>query len=517
MNNPSATLPDPLPHWRILLVEDNLGDADLIREIFDEEKDASLRRILHVSTLKDALKTLREGNFDAVILDLSLPDAFGVECIRAIRDSQQDVPIVVLTGVDDDRLAVACIAAGAHDYLRKSDTFAKDVRRAVGFAVARYHELVERSRAHALQMQLAAIVESSSDAIVTCSPDGLVMSWNRGAEKIFGNRRDDVIGRPLHQFIRGTQKDKPVELPRLGARKKNGKDSGSEVEIDCLGKDGALVTLAVIASRLRDMRGAFIGLAMIFRDVTESKRREHELRLRNSELMARERQMQALTGRLHSIREAERTRISHEVHDELGQMLTGVKMDLRWIYRRLEPLDVPAIVPITARIAEAEKMVDSTIETVQRIAIELRPSVLDAIGLGPAIRDEARRFEARASIAVEVRAQGWSEPCADVATTLFRIYQELMTNVARHAHATRVHVDIEATAEAWILRVEDDGIGMPSTAMDRPSSLGLLGIRERAASLGGIVSFGTKNNQGTVVTVTVPRVAQSRSDACATS
>lgn len=503
MNANTTLTPQHTKPWRILIVEDNPGDAVLVQEIFDDV-DVTIERLEHVTTLSAAIDKLGTSSFDAIILDLGLPDGFGIDCIRTIRATKRDVPIVVLTGVDDDRLAVACIAAGAHDYLRKNSTRAQDLRRAVGFAVARSHELAERNRAHAFQVQLAAIVESSSDAIFTCSSDGLVTSWNRGAEGILGYSRYEVLGKPLGNFIENLPQEANLVFSNLTVAADHDAASLGPTEIDCLTKSGQTVCLSVVASKLHDLRGAIVGIAVTLRDVTELKQREHELRLRNAELSARNRQMRALAKRLDSVREAERKRIAHEVHDELGQMLTGVKMDLRWIGRRLEPIELPSIVPVKARTQDAENLVDATISTVQRIAIELRPSVLDAIGLSSAIRDEARRFENRTSILVKVRAVGLREPPPDVATAFFRIFQELLTNVARHARATLVEVDFEEWQDVWLLRVTDDGVGMPMAALESTSALGLLGIRERAAALGGTAKFEIGAKKGTIVTIVAP-------------
>lgn len=501
---------------RILLVEDNPGDAVLVQEFFDDV-DVTIERLEHVTTLSAAIEKLETNPFDAVILDLGLPDGFGIECIRTIRAVARDVPIVVLTGVDENRLAVACIAAGAQDYLRKSSMRAQDLQRAVELAVARSHELAERNRVHTYQMQLAAIVESSSDAIFTCSSDGLVMSWNRGAEEILGYSRQEVLGQPLEMFIEPIPPVTNSASPRTTVAADHDVAALGPTEIDCQTKAGKTVCLSVVTSQLHDLRGSVVGTAFTLRDVSELKRREHELHLRNAELSARNRQMRALAERLDSVREAERKRIAHAVHDELGQMLTGVKLDLRWIGRRLEPIELPAIAQIQARAQDAEKLVDTTISTIQRIAIDLRPSVLDAIGLSSAIRDEARRFEERTSILVEVRTLDQRGPPPDVSTAFFRIFQELMTNIARHARATRVDVDLEEWRDVWLLRVIDDGIGIPMTAIENPAALGLLGIRERAAALGGAATFEKGPMEGTIATIIAPRFLENGANECIVS
>ena len=157
-----------------------------------------------------------------------------------------------------------------------------------------------------------------------------------------------------------------------------------------------------------------------------------------------------------------------------------------------------------------DALIDRTIESVQRIAIELRPSVLDALGLSAAIRDEARRFEQRTGISAETTVDEVVAPPDGVSTALFRVCQELLTNVARHAHATRVQIGLEEGDTGWTLRVADDGVGLHPNAARRPTSLGLLGIQERIAALGGKFDLISDRGRGTVASIEIPRIEPNR-------
>jgi two-component system sensor histidine kinase UhpB len=188
---------------------------------------------------------------------------------------------------------------------------------------------------------------------------------------------------------------------------------------------------------------------------------------------------------------------------------------------------LPEAVPSVAeKLAEAEHLVDSTVVTVQRIALELRPSALDALGLPAAVRDEARRFERRTSIVTRFAISDSVQPPADVATAFFRILQELLTNVARHADASSVDLVLEERDDVWVLTVSDDGVGFhgddhqrllsvgaTASGERRVRSLGLLGVIERAESHGGHVVVSGSQGHGTTVTVRVPRTRVGGDDA----
>lgn len=504
----------------ILLVEDSPADAELIEDLLVSDSGAR-DRVTVAPSLAAACARLRAASFDAVLLDLRLPDGFGVECVVAARAVAANVPIVVLTGVDDTALAVACISAGAQDYLCKQDVNAQSVSRGLAYAMARRH--AESAQAH-----LAAIVESSSDGIVSTSTEGLLTTWNGGARQIFGYTSAEAIGRHFTEVVRAADEDGLREqLELMQALLRHG-EPRSPREVVCLHRDGRPLVLSIVLSRMLDGSGRPTALAATFRDVTLWKQRDDELRRSHEALLLRDRQMRALAARLTAVREEERTRISREVHDELGQRLTAVKMDLRAVRRRLKEASVPAATAIEAKLQDADQLVDDTVAAVQRIAVELRPSALDALGLAAAIRDEARRFEQRSGIATGVSIPVETPVPRVLATELFRILQELLTNVARHARASGVWVALECGDACWVLRVRDDGVGpygepgaglgpadRPRATPQRVAALGLLGISERVAALGGRFTLGRAPGGGALATVEVPLHAGEQ--ACATS
>lgn len=234
-------------------------------------------------------------------------------------------------------------------------------------------------------------------------------------------------------------------------------------------------------------------------ETTARRRAEEDLR-ESRELL------RALSARLENLREEERASISREIHDELGQILTALKMDLRWVEHRLEDFgDDRRLNPILDKLVAAGELADTTVRTIQRIAAALRPGILDKLGLGMALQFEAARFHERCGTPCQVRVPE-SEPdlSTEIATACFRIFQEALTNVARHACATRVEARLEIDAEVCHLEVGDNGRGLADVDLTSPRSLGLLGMQERARLLGGTVTFTTRPGGGTLVTVRIP-------------
>ena len=227
-----------------------------------------------------------------------------------------------------------------------------------------------------------------------------------------------------------------------------------------------------------------------------AERRQIEEQLRESE-----ENLRALATHLQSVREEEQTRIAREIHDELGQALTGLKMDLTWLLNRLPE----AQKPLVNKAKSMFHLIDNTIHSVRRIATGLRPEVLDEVGLTAAIAWQAREFQRRSGIrcAVELPAST-VEVDRDRSTALFRIFQEVLTNVARHANATRVDVNLKAEFGTLVLQVQDNGKGIQDEAMGNAKSLGLLGMRERALLLKGKVDITGARGKGTCVSVSIP-------------
>jgi signal transduction histidine kinase len=276
--------------------------------------------------------------------------------------------------------------------------------------------------------------------------------------------------------------------------------------IDIETYDGRQKTIQNSAAPILNPEGLIAGAVIVNEEVTERVRAEEDRKQAERLLRVSHAQLRALSARLQSVREEEATRIAREIHDDLGQKLTGLKMDLRRAERKLEGLESsPAINSLLDTVVSATELADSITAGIQEIAANLRPELLDKLGLSSALRYESRRFQERTGIVCAARLPE-TEPVfpAEVSTTLFRIFQECLTNIARHAQATKVAAALMLT-EGWVtLRVQDNGRGITETETANPESLGLLGMKERTALLGGEILFQRDAEGGTVVTVRIP-------------
>ncbi len=346
---------------QILLIEDNPGDIRLLQEYLKEGSTCQFQ-IVQADRLSRGLERLAEACFDAVLLDLSLPDSQGLDTLVRLHEAVKGVPIVVLTGTEDEALGVQLIQAGAQDYLVKGQ----------------------------------------------------------------------VTG---HLLIRS------------------------------------------------------------IRHAAERKRAEEELQRTLGEL-------RTLSRRLEVVREEERTRIARELHDELGMRMTCLKLDLSRLQSVIKDASRPKVAEMFRSMIE---QVDATIAAVQGLVAELRPGVLDDLGLVAAIEWQCRDFERRSGIRCLLDSKQEDIPLDSArATAAFRICQEALTNVVRHAGAQEIRVHLDKLDGELLLEIHDDGQGiLPEQDVDA-MSLGLLGMRERASAVGGAFQIVGLPGQGTTVTLRVP-------------
>jgi signal transduction histidine kinase len=266
---------------------------------------------------------------------------------------------------------------------------------------------------------------------------------------------------------------------------------GEEVAIETL-KSGA--TDYVLKTRLARLGPA---VQRALREAADRRERQ----LAEDKLRRSLDQLRALTSYLQFVREEERTRIAREVHDELGQALTGLKLDMSWLATKV----ARSAPPVQEKVRTMVDHIDETIQTVRRIATELRPGILDSLGLVAALEWQANEFQSRSGIPCQVSSTvDDSELSQQITTVFFRIYQEALTNIIRHAKATRVEVQLAEENDTLVLSVKDDGRGISEDEIANTRSIGLVGMRERAMLIGGEISLQGAPGAGTRMRLRVP-------------
>ncbi|RKY57174.1 MAG: hypothetical protein DRP96_10415 [Candidatus Neomarinimicrobiota bacterium] len=264
-------------------------------------------------------------------------------------------------------------------------------------------------------------------------------------------------------------------------------------EYTCLRKDGSTFQALFYSNPIIQNNKA-VGLRGVVIDITERKKVERDLKESRD-------QLRSLASHLQSVREEERLIMAREIHDELGQALTALKMDLIWMQKRLNPEQKEQI----GKVRSMTDLVDSTIQTVRRISTELRPGLIDDLGLQAAMEWYGGEFQNRTGIICTLDLDDTDHHLEqDRVIAVFRIFQEALTNVARHAHASAVHVSMRFTSELLTMEIKDNGIGITDEQIYSSKSLGLVGLRERVNPWGGKVIISGVHNIGTTVKVRLP-------------
>ncbi len=358
-------------------------------------------------------------------------------------------------------------------------------------------DVTERQRAQDLLSQsearLRSILDSAMDAIITVDESQHIVLFNAAAETVFGCPRDQAIGAPLAWFIpERFRRDHAAHLRHFGETGTSSRRMGAQRIVTGLRRNGEEFPIDASISHVSQNGEKFY--TVILRDVTERVRAEEALHRSKEEL-------RELASAANSVREQEKSRIARELHDELAQALTALKMDVSWVRERLPAEQVS----IAEKLSAMQQMLDSTVAATRRISADLRPLMLDDLGLMPAAEWLVQNFRQRTGIACELALGVPELELRDPhATAVFRILQESLTNIARHAQASLVEVTLDVEDRAVVLTVHDNGRGFVPEESRKPNSFGLMGLRERAYLLGGEVRIDSGRGRGTTVEVRIP-------------
>ena len=480
-------------------------------------------RVVAGKSGKECLDLVRAYLPDLVLLDVMLPDMDGTAVCRRIKADPitRDTFIILISGVRiSAEYRANGLEGGADGYVTKPVSRHELLARVKSMIrIKKSEDMLRTSEA-----RYRRLFETAGEGILILDAwTGEVRDMNPFLQDLLGHRSDDLMGKKLWEIeafggrwgratfshLQGGKNGEPFRvLLRTAERGQisveiagSGYEEGGRPLIQCTLRD---VTRRVIAEealmeahytldrRVKERTAQLVeSNRLLYREIEERKETERVLTKSRA-------QLRYLSNHLQEIFEQERVRLSREIHDELGQILTGIKMDADWVGGYL-PVDAPC----RERMSRLITHIDGALRAVQSISASLRPPAFEYRTLTQAIRTAAKDFEERTNITCEVDGSG-EEPESAICPEVFRIFQECLTNVARHARAGKVVVSLRGENGRYTMTVEDDGRGITRREMEDPRSIGLTGMNERADSIGGTLTITGANGEGTAVTLDVP-------------
>ena len=364
--------------------------------------------------------------------------------------------------------------------------------------------------------QLTLLLESTGDGMFGIDLMGNCTFINRAGAAILGYAVEQTLGRNMHALVHHTHSDgahySEADCPIFQAFRTG---EACRVDHEVLWRADGTAFAAEYSSHQIIDQGQVRGAVVTFSDISKRRQAEAELQRAKQELELRveERtrelsialqQLRELSAHAHSVREEERTRIAREIHDELGSLLIALKLDVNWMARRVTDLE-----PVARKCATMNHLIESAVDNVGRIITDLRPSILDHQGLIAALEWHLQEFAEATELRCDVQVSVASEavgvtPEATMATAAFRIFQEMLSNVARHAQASAVAIRINLTLQSLQMTVEDNGVGASNLELSHATSYGVMGMRERARHFGGTLIIDSTPGCGTRVCLTLP-------------
>jgi len=480
---------------RVLLLEDSPADAELALAALAAAGLDCAADVAHGRA--DFERLYAAGRYDVVLADYSLPDCTGLDALARVRAADALQPFILVSGGLGEERAVEALRAGASDFVLKGNL------NRLGPAVARAVEEYRQRREHRVTQQALelserryrAVVEAQSELIIRILPDLTVTFVNGAYCRYFGRTQEQVLGKSLLEHLL------PEERANAQRFLAGIAPATPTYERDALVRDadGAQRWMHWAARGIFGADGALAEIQSVGRDVTELKRVMDELGA------ARER-LQRLSRRLLEVQEAERRHLARELHDDIGQGLTALKLNLESLARGR---DSAAFV---ARIGEALETTRHTIERVRQLSINLRPLQLDDLGLTAALRSHLDRQAKLGGLAPHFEIQEVPlNISADIETACFRVAQEAINNIVRHSKAANVWLRLFVAGERLALSVRDDGSGFDVAAAQKRAaagaSLGVVSMEERVALAGGSFQIHSAPGQGTVVVASFPVAA----------
>ncbi|MDH4190574.1 MAG: response regulator [Betaproteobacteria bacterium] len=501
MPNPALPAPPtariPKQRLRALIVEDSEFDCSvLVRRLGQAGFAVSFERVEEEGAMRDALAT---QPWDVIISDHNLPHFSSTRALEVFKSSALDVPFIIVSGEIGEDVAVEAMLAGADDYVLKSrlTRLAPALHRSLADADSRRRRREAEEQLRTSEARLRSITANLPGMVFRIAFRPADGAWSfehasEGAQRLFGvppaallADRETFLGLLEPGSRDGLLEAMREATPHMASLRWQGRLVGLEPQ------EPRWIELAC-GARMRDADTLlWEGVIM---DISAQKAAE-EAALRSRE------ELREVTLHFERVKEEERKAIAREVHDDIGSILTSLRFDLTEL--RVACATQPAVAQRAERMAE---LIASARQASERIMRNLRPSILDQ-GIVPALEWLARDFGARYAVACRFAANRDTVDLNEAQRmTLFRVCQEALTNVARHARANSVHIELFASNDNLVLEIADDGVGLAPDAFSKSGHFGIRGMRERAAALDGWIEVEGAPGHGTTVMISLPLV-----------
>jgi len=487
--------PNKKTSLNILIIEDSEDDALLLVGCFKRAGyGIEFRRVDNANATSQALDSDR---WDAILSDHSMPGFNALAALELMQELGLDLPFIIVSGVIDEETAIAAMRAGAHDYLSKDrlDRLVPAVEREIREAGNRAERRSALAAVRENEARFRALVSNIPGMVFqllrTSSGDLRFLYVSEGAITLLGLPAQELAAESRLFF----DALHPDDRETFNAALSKSASELSQLNWDgrISGANGALLWINV-RSAPRNISGNEIQWEGIVSNITQSKLAENELRESRAQLAE-------LSTHLEAAKEEERERIARDIHDELGGTLVAIKIETSLLANK-QPSDP---LQLRRKVRGIEDLIDEAISTAGRVARELRPGILKDFGLAAAIECQADDFSHRMGLRCDTTGITHDiDPDEETSLALFRIFQEALTNVAKHANATWVSIRLTVAGDDLILEISDNGRGVSAEDMSKPKSFGLRGIRERMRGLGGSLELARITPTGTRVVLRAP-------------